>query len=340
MAESLNEAGTVVEPVAAPSLPTDVPSEMSATAVSASAEAAAAAASSEGMAVDVAEQIPTNETEQKEQPEVAQANQNTEENGATQNQSSEAAPDSASAAPREESTADETRNDERERFERTRDDDRRRDTEAESDNPGMNLFVTGIASRIEERELEDMFAKHGTVTRCSIMREPYTKESRGFGFVSLETVEEADAATAALNGQEFYGRVLCVERARRSRPRSPTPGKYLGPSKRRGGFRPRGGPSGYRRPMRGPPGGGPGGPYNRYRNSYRPGDRGDGPDRRDRGDRDRSPRGGRRPYYDRRRNDRSPMRGGDSYGDRSVARHGGASSWSEGAGPERERRYD
>lgn len=54
------------------------------------------------------------------------------------------------------------------------------------------------------------------------MRDPNTKEIRGFGFVTMETAEEAEAAMAALNGLDFLGKVLSVEKARRGRARTPT----------------------------------------------------------------------------------------------------------------------
>ncbi|KAJ7938004.1 hypothetical protein B0H13DRAFT_1851950 [Mycena leptocephala] len=55
-------------------------------------------------------------------------------------------------------------------------------------------------------------------------------ESRGFGFVTMETPEEADAAVA-LDGTELGGKVIGVEKARRRRARTPTPGRYYGPPK-------------------------------------------------------------------------------------------------------------
>lgn len=64
------------------------------------------------------------------------------------------------------------------------------------------------------------------------MRDPHTRESRGFGFVKMVTSEQADAAKNGLNGEVYEGRTLSIEKARRSKPRTPTPGKYFGPPKR------------------------------------------------------------------------------------------------------------
>ncbi|BFZ58189.1 hypothetical protein PYCC9005_005251 [Savitreella phatthalungensis] len=176
------------------------------------------------------------------------------------------------------------RREERRDDRRGRDDDRR-------ENPGTNLFVTGISTRVSEDELRELFGKHGTIVSCQIMLDPHTRESRGFGFVQFELTEEADAAREALTGENYAGRILSVERARRARPRTPTPGKYFGPAKRE---------------ERGPrgPGGRGGGRYDDRRGPRRPDDRYDRYDDR---------RGGG--YTDdRRRDDR--YRDDDRYGRR------------------------
>lgn len=48
------------------------------------------------------------------------------------------------------------------------------------------------------------------------MYDPHSRESRGFGFVTMETSEEADAAITALNATEFMGKVLMIEKVRLS----------------------------------------------------------------------------------------------------------------------------
>ncbi|KAL9471662.1 hypothetical protein ACSS6W_009603 [Trichoderma asperelloides] len=99
-------------------------------------------------------------------------------------------------------------------------------------NPGSNLFVTGIHPRLSEAEVSKMFEKYGEVEKCQIMRDPHTKESRGFGFVKMVTSEQAEAAKEGLQGEVIEGRTMSIEKARRARPRTPTPGKYFGPPKR------------------------------------------------------------------------------------------------------------
>ncbi|KAH8836105.1 hypothetical protein DL96DRAFT_1455284, partial [Flagelloscypha sp. PMI_526] len=115
-------------------------------------------------------------------------------------------------------------------------------------NPGNNLHVSGLSSKIDSRELEEIFAKIGRVQKAQVMYDPHTSESRGFGFVTMESNEEADAAITALNATDIHGRTLNVqkvlsflrglEEARRGRGRTPTPGKYYGPPKRGGHRKP------------------------------------------------------------------------------------------------------
>lgn len=94
------------------------------------------------------------------------------------------------------------------------------------------MFVTGIHPRLSESEVKELFEKHGAVRKANIMRDPHSGESRGFGFVDMESAQGADAAREALQGVVHEGRTLSIEKARRARPRTPTPGKYYGPPKR------------------------------------------------------------------------------------------------------------
>ncbi|KAI2619116.1 RNA-binding domain-containing protein [Hypomontagnella submonticulosa] len=199
-------------------------------------------------------------------------------------------------------------------------------------NPGSNLFVTGIHPRLTEAEVTRLFEKYGEVEKCQIMKDPHTKESRGFGFVKMVTSDQADAAKDGLQGEEIEGRTLSIEKARRARPRTPTPGKYFGPPKREGG-RPRfderrrgGGYGGY---------GGRDDPY-RYRgydrNRYE--DRGDRGYREDRGY-DRNYRDGRGGNYGGGREDRAYDRNYDRNYGREERRGGGSGS----GGGDREEGY-
>ncbi|KAI7907610.1 uncharacterized protein BX663DRAFT_5520 [Cokeromyces recurvatus] len=99
-------------------------------------------------------------------------------------------------------------------------------------NPGDNLFITGLSIRTANADLEDIFSKYGKVIKAEIMVDPHTRESRGFGFIRMATAEDADRALNGVTGTEIDGRMVTVEKAKRSRPRTPTPGRYYGPPKR------------------------------------------------------------------------------------------------------------
>ncbi|PAV22601.1 RNA-binding domain-containing [Pyrrhoderma noxium] len=119
----------------------------------------------------------------------------------------------------------------REDSRRDRDRGRRGDGDS-APNPGNNLHVSGLTTKVQNEDLERVFSTAGRVQRASVMYDPHTRESRGFGFVTMETPEEAEAAINALNATEQWGKIIGVEKARRSRARTPTPGKYHGPPKR------------------------------------------------------------------------------------------------------------
>ncbi|GAA6046791.1 hypothetical protein JCM3770_005645 [Rhodotorula araucariae] len=203
-------------------------------------------------------------------------------------------------------------------------------------NPGNNLHVSGLSLRVEERDLEELFGKYGRIQKCQVMRDPHSKESRGFAFVTMETVEDAEACITNINATELMGRTMNVEKARRGRARTPTPGQYHGPPKRFDYGPPGGGggygerryePGGYSRGGGGGYGGGygGGGGYGRdsrdSRGEYRDYDRGDYRDDR-RGDyRDERRGGSFRDAYDSRSFAR-PMRS-DAYDDRADRSAGG-----------------
>ncbi|KAL5519359.1 hypothetical protein ACEPAH_1042 [Sanghuangporus vaninii] len=178
-------------------------------------------------------------------------------------------------------------------------DDRDRENRRENTNPGNNLHVSGLSNDVDNDALEAVFIKVGRVQKVSIMYDPHSKESRGFAFVTMETPEEADAAINALNATKQFGKVISVEKARRARARTPTPGRYYGPPKRRGDnerpYDPRPYDSRYSRDYRDDR---RGGRYDEYRGGGRYDDRGDR--YHGRGDRDRDRSGSDRKYDDRR----------------------------------------
>jgi RNA recognition motif-containing protein len=87
---------------------------------------------------------------------------------------------------------------------------------------GRKLYVGNLSYDVDSSSLQDLFTAHGTVESAEIISDRDTGRSKGFGFVQMGSDEEAQAAIAALNGQEHGGRALTVNEAkpREDRPRS------------------------------------------------------------------------------------------------------------------------
>ena len=125
---------------------------------------------------------------------------------------------------------------------------------------GRKIYVGNLSYNTTESELESLFGAHGSVQSAQIISDKMTGRSKGFGFVEMASDEEAQAAIAALNGQEVDGRTLTVNEAKPKEDR------------------PRGGGGGYG-------GGGGGGGYGGGGGGGRGGRGGGGGGGRDRGDR-------------------------------------------------------
>ena len=76
------------------------------------------------------------------------------------------------------------------------------------------LFVGNLSFNTTENDLQDTFAAHGTVVEANLMMDRVSGRSRGFGFVTMSTPEEAEAAINALNGKDMDGRALTVNVAK------------------------------------------------------------------------------------------------------------------------------
>jgi RNA recognition motif-containing protein len=113
------------------------------------------------------------------------------------------------------------------------------------------LFVGNLSFNTTENQLQDLFAAHGNVIEVELIMDKFSGRPRGFGFVTMETKEAADAAVQALNGKSVDGRAMTVNEARprEERPRSGGGGGGGGGGYRGGGDR--GGHRGERREYRG-----------------------------------------------------------------------------------------
>lgn len=93
---------------------------------------------------------------------------------------------------------------------------------------GNNLYISNLSYKTQEQDLHDKFSDFGKIKNCKVIKDPYTNKSRGFGFVTFESSDDAAEARNRLNGSSLDGRELRIEIAKRSRAYSPTPGNYLG----------------------------------------------------------------------------------------------------------------
>jgi len=78
----------------------------------------------------------------------------------------------------------------------------------------MNIYVGNLPYSVEEDELRRVFEEYGNVTSSKIIKDRYSGQSKGFGFVEMSTREEGQAAIDGLAGFELDGRRLSVNEAR------------------------------------------------------------------------------------------------------------------------------
>jgi len=104
---------------------------------------------------------------------------------------------------------------------------------------GKKLYVGNLSYDVDSSALQQLFSAHGTVESAEIISDRQTGRSKGFGFVQMGADSEAQAAIAALNGQQHDGRALTVNEAkpREDRPRGGGGGGgYGGGGGDRGGY--------------------------------------------------------------------------------------------------------
>ncbi len=94
---------------------------------------------------------------------------------------------------------------------------------------GKKLYIGNLGYSVSSSDLEALLAAHGTVLSAEVISDRSTGQSKGFGFVEMDSESEAQAAIEALNGQEHSGRTLTVNEAK---PRAPRAGGGGG----RGGY--------------------------------------------------------------------------------------------------------
>jgi len=97
----------------------------------------------------------------------------------------------------------------------------------------MNIYVGNLSRDVTEDDLKQAFEAFGQIESANVIKDKFSGESRGFGFVEMPSKNEAQSAIDGLNGKDLMGRVISVNEAR---PRTENRRGGGGGGGRRGGF--------------------------------------------------------------------------------------------------------
>lgn len=78
----------------------------------------------------------------------------------------------------------------------------------------MNIYVGNLSGEVTDEDLQKAFEAFGLVTSANVIKDRYSGESRGFGFVEMSAKSEAQSAIGELNGTELKGKTISVNEAR------------------------------------------------------------------------------------------------------------------------------
>lgn len=90
------------------------------------------------------------------------------------------------------------------------------------------LYVGNLSWDATENDLKDLFGEHGVVTDLFMPMDRESGRPRGFAFVTMDTVDSMNAATEALNGNEWMGRAMVVNEAQPQENRENRGGGFRG----------------------------------------------------------------------------------------------------------------
>jgi RNA recognition motif-containing protein len=85
----------------------------------------------------------------------------------------------------------------------------------------MKLYVGNLSFQTTERDLNELFGQHGTVTETNLIMDRETGRPRGFGFITMSSAEEGRNAIEALHAKTHDGRELTVNEAKPMESRGP-----------------------------------------------------------------------------------------------------------------------
>ena len=78
----------------------------------------------------------------------------------------------------------------------------------------MNIYVGNLSYQITDEELRTAFENYGEVSSARIIKDKFTEQSKGFGFVEMPRQADAETAIHQMHGTDLKGRTLTVNQAR------------------------------------------------------------------------------------------------------------------------------
>ncbi|MDZ7722354.1 MAG: RNA-binding protein [candidate division KSB1 bacterium] len=84
----------------------------------------------------------------------------------------------------------------------------------------MNMYIGNLSHKVTEGDLEQLFSDYGTVETVKIVKDRFSGQSKGFGFVDMPDNSEADKAMKALNGMQVKESRIKISQAENKRKRS------------------------------------------------------------------------------------------------------------------------
>lgn len=92
----------------------------------------------------------------------------------------------------------------------------------------MNIYVGNLPKSTNEDVVHQLFSAYGDISKINLLKDNYTGDLRGFGFVEMPDKDEAMKAIESINGTEIEGRILTVNEAKPRRERSSGGGNHRG----------------------------------------------------------------------------------------------------------------
>ena len=97
----------------------------------------------------------------------------------------------------------------------------------------MNIYVGNLADDVNDQDLREVFEAFGQVESVNIIKDKFSGESKGFGFIEMPSKDEAQAAIKDADGTDLKGQTIKVNEAR---PRPSSGPRRSGGGSRGGGF--------------------------------------------------------------------------------------------------------